>query len=120
MVSDMAIIFQIKVTPNASKNEILRFDKEILQVWIKGTPEKGKVNQERIQFLAKEFKVGKSQIQILSGKTSRMKKLKIEKDPKIEWDYPPFSAFQDKPSPHHPDEDWLDDMHLESHMFYSQ
>lgn len=80
----MAIILQIKVTPNASKNEILGFEGEVLRVKIKGVPEKGKVNKELIKFLAKEFQVAQSEIQILSGKTSRNKKIKIEGDPKIE------------------------------------
>lgn len=68
----------IKVTPNASKNEIIGWEGDLLRVRIKGVPEKGRVNEELIAFLAKELKVAKSQITILSGHTSRLKRIQIE------------------------------------------
>ncbi len=71
-------ILQIKVTPNASKNQIVGWKEEILTVRIKGVPEKGKVNEELISFLAKELGVPKAHIEIVQGKTARLKRLKIE------------------------------------------
>jgi uncharacterized protein (TIGR00251 family) len=50
----------------------------VLAVRIKGVPEKGKVNEELIAFLAKELKIAKSQIEILKGHTSRYKKLVLK------------------------------------------
>ena len=82
----MHIIIQIKVIPNAAKNEIVNWEGELLKLRIKGVPEKGKVNQELIAFLAKECKIAKSAITILSGHSSRLKRVKIEgidKFPKI-------------------------------------
>jgi uncharacterized protein YggU (UPF0235/DUF167 family) len=49
-----------------------------LRVRIRGIPEKGKVNEELIAFLAKTLGIAKSRIEILSGHTSRLKRLKIE------------------------------------------
>lgn len=71
------MILEIKVTPNASKNEILRWEENRLVIKIQGVPEKGKVNENLIAFLAKTLGIAKSQIEILSGKTSRLKKLEI-------------------------------------------
>jgi uncharacterized protein (TIGR00251 family) len=72
------MIVHIKVTPNASKNKILGFDEGVLKVRIRGVPEKGRVNQELIDFLAEIFEIAKSKIEILNGHTSKFKKVKIE------------------------------------------
>jgi hypothetical protein len=74
----MTIILQIKVTPNASKNQITGWEGEVLRLRIKGVPEKGRVNEELIEFLADTLDIAKSNIQILSGHTSRIKRVKIE------------------------------------------
>jgi uncharacterized protein len=49
-----------------------------LRVRIRGIPEKGKVNEELIAFFAKTLKIAKSRIEILSGHTARLKRVKIE------------------------------------------
>ena len=45
---------------------------------IRGVPEKGKVNENLIAFLAETLKIAKSQIEIVSGETSRLKRLEIK------------------------------------------
>lgn len=72
------MILEVKVTPNASKNEILRWEENYLVVKIRGVPEKGKVNENLLAFLAETLGIAKSKIAITSGKTSRIKKLNIE------------------------------------------
>ena len=72
------MIIQIKVTPNASKNQIINWQEGVLRLRIKGVPEKGRVNEELIKFLAKELGIAKSQIEIISGHNARLKRLKIE------------------------------------------
>lgn len=72
------MILEVKVTPCASKNEILRWDGNRLVVKIQGVPEKGKVNENLISFLAKTLGIAKSQITIIGGKTARLKKLSIQ------------------------------------------
>ena len=74
----MAILIKLKVIPNASKNQVVSFENGVLRVRIKGVPEKGKVNEELIAFLAKELGIAKSNIELISGQTSRLKRLKIE------------------------------------------
>lgn len=69
---------KVKVTPNASKNQIIGWEGDLLRVRIKGIPEKGRVNEELIDFLADTLEIAKSDIEIESGHTSRLKRLKIE------------------------------------------
>ena len=81
---------QIKVTPNASRNQIIGYKEGILCVRIRGVPEKGRVNEELIAFLAETLGVAKSQIEILGGHTSRLKRLKIEGISQLPVDLPQF------------------------------
>ena len=48
-------------------------DKEYLKLSIKSPPEKGKANKEIIEYLAEEWAISKSDIEITSGKTSQFK-----------------------------------------------
>jgi uncharacterized protein (TIGR00251 family) len=70
----------IKVTPNAKKNSIEGFQDGLLKVKIKAVPDKGKANEALIAFLAESFHLAKSQIRIISGHTSRLKRLEIDTD----------------------------------------
>ncbi len=72
------MILEVKVIPNAHKNEIIRWEGNRLVLKIQGVPERGKVNDSLIAFLAKTFGITQSQIKIHSGKTSRFKKLDIQ------------------------------------------
>ena len=72
------MILDVKVTPYASKNEILRWEDNRLVLKIQGVPEKGKVNENLIAFLARILKIPKSDIHILTGETSHLKKLNIQ------------------------------------------
>ena len=67
----------VKVIPRASKTEIAEQTKNFLKIRLKAVPEKGKANQELINFLAKHFKVAKSQIEIVKGLTSKNKLVRI-------------------------------------------
>ncbi len=68
----------IKVVPNASKTEIVGFHEGILKIRLKAQPEKGEANEELILFLSKWLKKPKSAIQLLTGQTHRLKRVKIE------------------------------------------
>lgn len=70
-------ILQVKVIPNASKNSIEGFHGDALKIKITAPPDKGKANQALIEYLSEQLDIPKSQIEILSGETSRMKKIKI-------------------------------------------
>lgn len=74
------MILMVKVLPNAHKNSIEGMKDGVLKVRIKAPPDKGKANEELISFLAETLQISKSQISLISGHSSRLKKLKIEAD----------------------------------------
>lgn len=74
----MTIFINVKVTPNASNNQIIGWKEDLLCLRIHGAPEKGRVNDELITFFADLLDIAKSKIEIISGHTFRLKRLKIE------------------------------------------
>jgi uncharacterized protein (TIGR00251 family) len=71
------LLIRIKVQPKASKDEFCEIMGERLKIRITAPPVDGKANQHLIKFLAKQFKVNKSQIELMSGETSREKRFRI-------------------------------------------
>lgn len=69
------IILSVKISPKASRSEVVGEEGEELKLRIAAVPEKGKANAEIIRLLSKKLKIGRSQITILTGETSRHKKL---------------------------------------------
>ena len=76
------LLLRVKVQPKASKDEFCEVMENSLKVRITSPPVDGKANQHLIKFLAKKFKVSKSQIELLSGDTHREKRFKIS-SPKL-------------------------------------
>ncbi len=68
----------LKVTPGASRNEIVDFTSGVLQVRVAAPPVEGKANRELIAFLSDALGVSKSSISIVKGHTSRNKVIAIE------------------------------------------
>ena len=69
--------FRVRVQPGASKNEIVEVQQDALKVRISAPPVQGKANKALISFLAKELGVKKSEIEIVSGHTSRSKTIHV-------------------------------------------
>ena len=63
--------------PKASRDEFAGLHGERLKVRIKAAPIDGKANAALIKFLAKQFAVPKSQVEIVSGDSSRQKTVAI-------------------------------------------
>ena len=74
----MESVFMVKVSPGASGNEIKGWIGEALKVRVKASPEKGKANKELRRFLAKTLGIAPRQVAILSGNTSRDKKIAVQ------------------------------------------
>jgi len=68
------IIVNLKISPNASKSEIIKSGDEI-KIKLTAQPIEGKANKALIEFLSKELKIPKSSIVILKGETSKDKTL---------------------------------------------
>ena len=73
-------ILKIKVITNAQKTEIIwELEDWTIKLKVKAIPEKWKANSEIIEYFSKILNLNKSKIEIISGKTSKRKLLKIEK-----------------------------------------
>ncbi len=77
MTKEDGLIIKLKISPNASKNEIIKTE-EGVKVKITAQPIDGKANKALIEFLSKHFKIPKSSIEILRGETSKEKTLLIK------------------------------------------
>ncbi len=71
------VIVPIKVIPRSHRNEIVGWENEELKVRITAVPEKGNANDALIRFLAKHFHLSPSSLTLVSGSTSRHKRICI-------------------------------------------
>lgn len=68
----------IKVSPSSGRQQ-WAFDKNgTLKCALTSAPEKGKANNELIEFLSKSLSLPKKDISIIGGLTSRQKKVSIQ------------------------------------------
>ena len=70
-------LLRVIVRPNSPKNEITAVDEQrnALRVSIKSPPDKGRANREVVKFFSKLLK---KKVEIVSGKKSKEKLLRIE------------------------------------------
>ncbi len=78
-------IINLHVVPQSSRNEIVGWvdaadGKKALKVKITAAPEDGKANAALIKFLAKQWGIAPSSLEITSGHTGRHKRLKVTAD----------------------------------------
>lgn len=78
------MILLLKISPNASKNEIIKEDAGI-KVKITAQPIDGKANKALIEFLSKQFKIPKSYFEIIRGETAKDKVILIKAPEKYEF-----------------------------------
>lgn len=71
------IVVNLKISPNAKKNEIIK-DGDIIKVKITAQPIDGKANKALVEYLSKNFKIPKTSIKILKGETSKDKTVLFE------------------------------------------
>ena len=74
---DGALIFTVRVAPQASKSEIVGEINGALKIRITSPPIDGAANAELIKLLAKVFGVSKSAVEIMSGQMAKTKRIKI-------------------------------------------
>ena len=71
------VIIQVKALPGLRKNEVRGEQNGILKVSVTQIPEKGKANKAVQEQLARGLGLRKSQIQLISGETSPLKRFLI-------------------------------------------
>lgn len=72
------VILSLKISPNSSKNEIIKSEDGSIKVKITAQPIDGKANKALVGFLSKQFKIPKSSIEIIKGHTGKDKSLLIK------------------------------------------
>jgi len=75
--SNNDLILSIYVQPRASKNQICGIQGEELKIRLTSPPVDGAANKLCREFVADLFDVAKSSVEIISGETSRHKRLRI-------------------------------------------
>ena len=68
----------VKVTPKSPRNQIVEVQADgTWRIKVAAAPEKGKANAELCDFLAREFGVARSQVEVVAGHTSQRKQVVI-------------------------------------------
>jgi uncharacterized protein (TIGR00251 family) len=76
MSNDEAKI-SLRVSPGATRNEMVAFVDQVLHVKIAAPPVKGKANQELTNFLSKALGVGRTSLSIIKGHNTRNKVIAV-------------------------------------------
>ncbi len=71
------LVINIKVEPRSSHPGIAGPYGEGLKVKLTSPPVEGRANEELIEILAKEFKISKKDVEIISGKKSKNKIVRL-------------------------------------------
>ncbi len=75
----MALIIEVKVVPQAGR-QAWKQEGNRLKCYLKSPPQKGKANNELLFLLAQQLRIASSKISLISGATSRIKRIKIDAD----------------------------------------
>lgn len=73
--TDQGVIIAVKASPGSRKNEIRGVENGQLKVCVTVAAEKGKANKAIVELLAKQLKIAKSDVVIVSGETNQSKKI---------------------------------------------
>lgn len=71
------LILDLRIQPRAARDEIVGYHGGRLKIRLTAPPVDGKANQHLIEFLADVFAVPKRDVVLLSGETSREKRVRI-------------------------------------------
>ena len=71
------LVFSAQARAGARSNEIRGIQDGALRVYVTPAPEKGKANKAIITLLARQLGIAKSNLKIISGQTSALKKIKV-------------------------------------------
>ncbi|WP_430460540.1 DUF167 family protein [Thalassolituus sp. LLYu03] len=90
--TDGDLILVCHLQPKASKSEFAGQHGDALKIRIQAPPVEGKANTELVKFLAKQFGVAKSDVEIISGELNRHKRVRIRKPVKLPPDISPAAG----------------------------
>lgn len=81
-----SLSFSVRVIPRASRSEIVGEYDGSLKVKLASPPVDGAANAELIKLFAKKFDVSRGDVEIVSGETSKNKRIKINNLSKSKFD----------------------------------
>ena len=70
-------MFSVRVVPRASKSEIVGEIDGLLKIRLSAPPVDGAANAELAKLLARTFGISRGQVEIVSGQTSKTKRIQI-------------------------------------------
>lgn len=73
------LVLAVHVQPRSSTDSLDGTHGERLKIRLTAPPLDGKANSQLVRFLAGEFGVPKRQVQLLSGESSRAKRIRIQR-----------------------------------------
>lgn len=68
---------RVKVLPRSSRNEIIAKQEDYYKVRLTAPPVEGKANKALLELLAKKLRIPKRSVEIISGKGSKLKSIRI-------------------------------------------
>lgn len=74
----MSCRLDLKVTPRASRNRVVR-EGDLIRVWVTAAPADGEANAAVVKVLAKALALPPSAVTIVSGLTSRHKTVEVDR-----------------------------------------
>lgn len=74
---DGGVILCLHIQPGAKKTEIVGLHGDALKVRLAAPPVDGKANAALVEFIAAKVGAGRTAVQLVSGQTSRAKRVKI-------------------------------------------
>jgi uncharacterized protein (TIGR00251 family) len=70
-------VFQVRVSPRSRRDEVVGLHGDALKIRLTAPPVEGKANRALREFLAKQLGVSPSAVEILTGHTSRQKRVRV-------------------------------------------
>ena len=75
--TDVSATLSVRIQPRSSKNGVTRMEDGTLKIRLTAPPVDGAANEALVKFLSEALSVSKSQVEIVTGHTSREKRVKI-------------------------------------------
>lgn len=76
---------EVRVVPNAARDEIVGWQGSVLKIKLQAVPEDGKANKALCAFLARELGCHRREVVILTGEKSRNKLLELPAETAARW-----------------------------------
>ena len=77
VADELGVTLRLHIQPGAKKTEVAGLHGEALKIRLAAPPVDGKANTCLIEFLARQLGVAKSAVELVSGETSRAKRVRI-------------------------------------------